>query len=536
MAKGSQRRPRWERRAPIVPRVRVDTDAATTFGADHLDVTDLAAVLGTRPAAPRTVERAWYDTFDWRVWRSGRVLEVDTTSSGLEATLRDTRDHRPEWAERVDTMPQLAADLPPGPWRRTLGAVLGIRALIPVARARVVVRAMTMNADDTTTAHVLWEEMHGPSEQVSRVVRIIPVSGDDSARRTVADRLERDAGLKPSPSHPLETLLPAGHGPADYSSKSVLPLDPQMRADATARSMLIALFGVMRANEPWLFEAPDTEFLHDFRIALRRSRSVLKQAKGIMAEDARGTWRPVLRDLQQRTNVHRDLDVFLNEFDQYRALVPATFADELEPLRDLIRERRDGEHRALCEFLRSADYRRVIHEYGAFLEGPISDDATPSAARPVVDVAGERIGRAHRRLLKRGRSIDERSPAIELHGLRILGKELRYLLELYGDLYPPAPLRSLVRELRRLQDNLGQFQDSEVHVRELVAFADDLQQRPVRPSARSLMAIGLLTEVFGRQQAAARTEFEARFRAFAAKENRKRLRRLLARAPRGTDA
>jgi CHAD domain-containing protein len=509
--------------------VNADAKAPTTFvpaGADAFDARRVAAVLGVVAAASRTVERVWYDTFDWRVWDAGRALEVDSSAAGTEATLRDRRDHAVVWTQPVGVVPRTARELPAGQWRRTLADVIGRRALIPVARAEVAVTAMTVtDANEKGVAHVLFEEMQIGSGSV-RTVRIEAARGYGAAGRAAARRLERDAGMTPSGSHPLEFALPAGRQPGDGASALPRPLDGAMRSDEATRLLLKALLATMRANEPWLIDAPDTEFLHDYRIALRRSRSILKQAGGVISPQLLHMWRPALRDVQQRTNVHRDLDVFLDSFEQYRAAVPEEFGDDLESLRDLIRERLAEEHDALVGVLRSKKYQRVVDGYARALEGPLSDDSCGDAARPIGDVARDRIRRAHRRLLRRGREVTATSPSAELHAVRIAAKELRYLLELYGDLYRPTLLKPIRRELRRLQDNLGEFQDSEVHVRQVAAFAEELQGSKHAP-ARSLMAVGFLREAFAQRQQHARAEFASRFAHFDAKRIRARLQRLL---------
>ena len=64
-----------------------------------------------------------------------------------------------------------------------------------------------------------------------------------------------------------------------------------------------------------------------------------------------------------------------------------------------------------------------------------------------------------------GGRINEASPAEEYHELRKKGKELRYLLELFGaPLYPSDVVDPLVKALKGLQDVLGRHQDREVQV------------------------------------------------------------------------
>jgi CHAD domain-containing protein len=494
----------------------------------------LASRVGGRAGRPVEVDRTWFDTFDWRLWRQALALEVDQAPTFRTATLRSTSDHRVQWVQRGREVPA-AGELPPGPWRRSLAGLLGLRALVPMASERVCVAEVSCrDGEGKTVATLLWEQVapSTPAEHENGAgrptrVRLVPARGYDREARALATRLVDHVGLAPAPGHPLEGAAGGGRRPGDDPGKVRLALRPGMRADDAVRHMLSTLLAVMGLNEPWLGRAPDTEFLHDYRVALRRSRSVLKQARGVLPQAALDEWRPALRDLQVRTNGHRDLDVFVVEFDSYLAAVPEVAASDLEPLRDLLLRHRSDEHADLVRYLDSDEHRSLLARYRAFLEGrPGAGSSEPDAALPVEEVAAARIRRAHRRLLRPGAAIDDASPPAALHELRIAGKELRYLLELYGSLYDPAVLAGVVRELKQLQDNLGEFQDCEIHAQRLHGFAEELRSSP-DVATSVLMAVALVAGVFTDRQAAARSAFAGRFAAFSDRGNVRVLERMV---------
>ena len=113
-----------------------------------------------------------------------------------------------------------------------------------------------------------------------------------------------------------------------------------------------------------------------------------------------------------------------------------------------------------------------------------------------------------------GRAIDDDKPAEDLHELRKVGKELRYLLEFFASLYPAEVVKPMVKSLKGLQDMLGRFQDREVQANSLRELAPEVAE------PRALMAMGVLVERFMQEEAAARAEFADRFGAFASKEQR----------------
>jgi CHAD domain-containing protein len=122
-------------------------------------------------------------------------------------------------------------------------------------------------------------------------------------------------------------------------------------------------------------------------------------------------------------------------------------------------------------------------------------------------------------MVKTGRAIDDSSPPEALHELRKQGKELRYLLELFGlPLHPGEVVKPFVRALKSLQDTLGAHQDREVQIATLRSLRDEVST--LRGGAGALMAMGVLIEHLGGDERAARAEFAQRFASFASRSQR----------------
>ena len=121
-----------------------------------------------------------------------------------------------------------------------------------------------------------------------------------------------------------------------------------------------------------------------------------------------------------------------------------------------------------------------------------------------------------------GSRIDDDTPAEALHELRKRGKELRYLLELFGSPFPDDVVKPLVSTLKDLQAVLGRFQDRAVQIELLREVREELAAEPGGPSA--LMAAGAALDALVADQHAARDEFAATFADFAGKRQRKLVR------------
>jgi CHAD domain-containing protein len=156
------------------------------------------------------------------------------------------------------------------------------------------------------------------------------------------------------------------------------------------------------------------------------------------------------------------------------------------------------------------DWREAIDDTAA-RPGARSGGSKPAAER----LAARSIAAAHRRVLAGGAAVTPSSPPERLHDLRKSCKELRYLLEIFASLQPPGTAWRAIRELKGLQDCLGEFQDTDVQRAELRSFAATmLAQRQV--PAPTLLAMGEVAASLAHRQRRARADFGGLFRDFAA--------------------
>jgi CHAD domain-containing protein len=269
----------------------------------------------------------------------------------------------------------------------------------------------------------------------------------------------------------------------------------------------------MRRNLPGLLDDVDTEFLHDFRVAVRRSRATLKLGRPALPEVMRSRWEPAFKSLGDLTTPVRDLDVY--ELDlpaMSRWLVTADPAD-LDPLASHLRSRRMVARKALLRSLRSARFRRLVMEWGeelaGLLDSPAEENKNP---RPAGLLADQTIARAYRRVARDGALIRVESPAEDLHGLRKRCKELRYALEVFAPMVDRAARGRAVADLKDLQDVLGRFQDSEVQRQALRGFAEEMMAQGT--TAGAMLAMGELIGHLDVEQARARRAFDVAFARF----------------------
>ncbi len=505
----------------------------------RIDDPRFSIVAGARP---RSVRRTWLDTFDWRLFRAGLTLELvaDRGAAELVLTGRDGGLVAIEHAgrgRRADASPPDAtgpvkpikwpckADaLPLGPLREHIAPVIGVRALLPVARAvSAVSQRRALNADDKTIAFVTIDEMTPAGPRPARTrprIAVTPLRGYQAHASKLADLIAAAPGVAPSTTSAFETAVAAtGRRPGDYTSKIDVQLAGTTPATLALATILSALFDTLEANVAGTVRDIDTEFLHDLRVAVRRTRSVLKIGRSVLPASLLARYRPEFKWLGDLTTPTRDLDVYLLGFDAMsRQLVSATTADLL-PFHDHLCAQRDLAYRQLVKGLRSARFADLSRAWRRDLDGL----AAAPRLRPAIDrFAARRIARAHQKVLACGAAIDAAAPPQALHELRKRCKELRYALEVFASMYPPAQHWRAVAELKVLQDCLGAFQDTEVQRGELRTFAAQMMAARTAP-AETLLAMGEIAATLAGKQRASRGEFAARFAEFASPRGQARI-------------
>jgi CHAD domain-containing protein len=478
----------------------------------------------------RTVRRTWLDTFDWLLYRAGLTLELTSGRGAAQLTLtgRDgaviaaqpagAAGSRPRWPALLDA-------LPVGPLRERLRPVVGVRALLPVARAASTLHGLrVLNADDKTVARVTVDRMSVSYPARAALPPRLTVSalrGYQAQADRLAGILAAAHGVTDDSGGALEAaLFAAGRHPGDYSGKINVTLAPQAPAVMAVAAVLQHLLGTLQANVSGVVRDIDSEFLHDLRIAVRRTRSTLKLAGDALPAGLAGRFRPEFKWLGDLTTPTRDLDVYLMGIDAMAAGLVAAAPDELLPFREHLARRRSAEQRRLARGLRSARFARLASEWRDALGSAAASRKTKPAA---AQLAARRIRRAHRRVLADGGAITAASAPEAMHELRKRCKDLRYLLEIFGSLYDPGEHWQAVRELKALQDCLGEFQDTEVQRGEIRAFAAQMMDERTAPAA-TLLAMGEVAAGLAIRQRQARSEFAGRFRDFASPASQHRIR------------
>jgi triphosphatase len=241
---------------------------------------------------------------------------------------------------------------------------------------------------------------------------------------------------------------------ADAEGFSTLLRPDRTHQDAARRIVGHGVHQVL-ANATGAALGDDLEYVHQARVALRRTRSALR-VLGV----ARSADDPIARDLRWMADCFgavRDWDVLLTQ--SLPALRKAS-ADGEQAQWDRVMERaqarRQRQQLRLRATLASAAFARAAVRLLRWAEEPPA-----AAAAHLTHQARRAIERGHERLAAAARDLAKLSPQGR-HRLRILAKRQRYALELLSPLLDHGASARTLRQLSRLQQLLGEIND--VHV------------------------------------------------------------------------
>jgi CHAD domain-containing protein len=478
----------------------------------------LLASFHTRHDGRSLADRVYLDTFDSRLYREGGMLTADAADGAWVLTWYDLagrRRHRSVQGGR----PDFGRDLSEGRFRDELVRVVGIRRLLPVVRVeQSSERLSLLDHREKVVARLRLEggtavDESGKRRRVPARLRVERLIGYERAHAMLRHFLARKVGLARDDRDTLSVALAAlGRTPVSYTARLDLRLDARQRADRATKCVLARLFEVMEANEDGLRRNLDAEFLHDFRVAVRRTRSCLGQLEGVLDAAVARHFADEFAWLGSETGPSRDLDIYLLSLDAYRAELPETAREHLAPLADYLQQKQDVARRRLTRGLESDRYLRLKRDWSVVVTAD-ADEPGPHAARPIRALAAERIRRAYGRVRKRGRKLSDITPAETIHRLRIDCKKLRYLLEFFRSLFDDERVGTIIQGMKRLQDDLGDYNDLQVQQRELSGMADDMLRQGTA-GAPTVLAMGRLVDRLESREQALRRRLATAVRGF----------------------
>jgi CHAD domain-containing protein len=434
----------------------------------------LQALLPTRHHPISRQRFTLLDTSDGRVHRAGaRLTQADVDGRSIFSW--KSGGIGGELAVQLPQPASFAWDFPECALYRAVAAIIGPRRLLPQVEAEESGSLLdVLDNRGKTVARVRIESGHARLPTTHAGWQPLPTLVTLSGLRGYRDQYERlvpvvqsRPGLTPSPER-VDSVIRRHAGapePRDVSSLR-LELATGVRADAGARQIHLALLEVLLGNQAGVQANLDSEFLHDFRVAVRRTRSLLGQIRLVFDDEAVAHFAGEFSWLGKLTGPPRDLDVLILTLRERRREIPA---EGLEAVITLLEQMRRQEHVKLVQALSSDRFHRLTSEWKAFLTQPASQQPPAlNARRRLADVVFERAWRLSRKIARGAADLDEATAAEAVHDLRVQAKKLRYLVDVAPGTGDDADVKGVLVALKALQRVLGDFNDAHVQERRLI--------------------------------------------------------------------
>jgi triphosphatase len=242
-------------------------------------------------------------------------------------------------------------------------------------------------------------------------------------------------------------------------------LDPDMGVEAALKLLVGHLTEVLLWHAPVAEAGQDPSGVHQMRVALRRLRSALKAFRAAADGPALRGFDAGLKDLARGLGPARDWDVFL-------AGLGAELAEALpeEPRIAGLLAAGQAHRAAAYDALRTqrsgAEFRLLVwHAVALDVLAPWNETADEAAAArraaPLENLASHLLAKRWRRMQAVGEDVAH-LPDAEFHALRLDGKRLRYLAELFAPLFGRKRGRRFLERLAEMQEQFGLANDATV--------------------------------------------------------------------------
>jgi CHAD domain-containing protein len=473
----------------------------------------------------RTTKASLYDSFGRSFASAGLAL----MRVGNRFTLVDGDDlhSAPLTSDQLikHRRPVFHWDFDSSDFQRVLRSHLKLRAATQIASVELEEREVCIrNGDEKIVLRLKLHSTLANGGIVGQRLTTAHLLGYEKEADEIAKRISQLSGLSQESSPLLHSILnQSGEGSVPKSAKEIIEIDPDSSVQEAVTKIARFMIRVARQTEPGIIDDIDTEYLHDYRVSIRKLRSVITLVKGAYSEEETRRLKDGFGDLARETNRLRDLDVYLLDEEDYRQHVPESIRSGLDRMFADLRAERATELGRLRRRLQSAEYKREMDSLvDWFSQSELSCGERAELA--IGDVVEKEVRKHYRHVRKLGMALTRKTPDEEVHELRIECKKLRYLLEIFASLFHQKQLKNILKRLKGLQNILGDFNDYSVQSESMLEYLNNAK----RLDKHSASAIGGLIAILHSKQLEARTHVKEHFKEFADGKMRNRFKKLFA--------
>ncbi|RIX40052.1 MAG: CHAD domain-containing protein [Rhodocyclales bacterium GT-UBC] len=422
---------------------------------------------------PEVLESTYFDTPELKLHAAKVAVRTRKTANGLLQTIKCAAASvgglscRPEWEQSFDDQFDFSNIEALGV-RHMLEEVQG--DLLPVfmtvfhrqtrlAEPRRGVRILIM----IDSGHVITGADKAPISEVELEL----VEGNPSDLQDFAIQLASDLPLLPFDQSKAERGYQLF---AEQMPRPVKAGKPQLDAALSPIAAFVALAtreqACWQANLHGALASENPEFVHQYRVALRRLGTLLRIFKPLLPKSFSAYWTNEFKRLAGVTGEIRDLDVMSKEI-----LQPMLCSESDDAGAGLVKLAQDccaKDHRqaeaALGNLFDGVPLLRFIRDINALADQQVDN---------IQSFAESRVARLHLKAVKRFTAVVKDPTPAAAHRFRIALKHLRYACEFFANLFDEAQMSQYAKDVAGLQDELGFLNDLHVAMLRLEQWCRD---------------------------------------------------------------
>ncbi len=427
-----------------------------------LSVQDFAhAVVSALPGARNEHEQGQLlilDRADLALQRHGWCLSLAQHGQSASLELRQIGHQASFSAATTLPAPRRVRAVRAPRLQARLESLLGDAALEVVQRWRTLgFRHACRNDDDKTECTLLARQFQladADAEPGPLLIELIPKRGYETETRALVQRLVLPwRALDHDLLHVLNDLQAARIA----TPAAVRPRVRRDRAPVVVAQLLLGHCATLDVCAAAGGIAPAVEELHDLRVAMRRTRSLLRAFRRTLGHALESHFNGEFRWLSRATSHLRDIDVLVAAITAPSPDYADLASEDRARIGALLACERERGARRLEKVLASRRYARVRRSWPAALVAVI-EQHTPDAP-PIAGAANQAIVKALRRVRRDVATAEAGYSPAALHELRKQCKRLRYLVEPFASLYPRQRVAAVQAQLKRLQSMMGEICD-----------------------------------------------------------------------------
>lgn len=230
-------------------------------------------------------------------------------------------------------------------------------------------------------------------------------------------------------------------------------------------------------NNPYL-----PENVHQYRVYMRRLRSLLKFIKPMMDENSYEELNELLKKQGQSLSPVRDLDVFIEKLAETARENPDlldNYADVFQFLQEerlrIIKEQASQDNMAASRNMES-QIKEKLTQLSLKLEETSSDNFIE-----------KRFDKDKSKLKKEYNKVAD-SDYEQTHETRKLAKHVRYNVDGYKKLLPKKKTKKISKQAAEIQEELGRVTDAHVHAEILKKYRDEAEDEKLKEAFERLLS------------------------------------------------